>query len=182
MSNEIRNEDAGVYTAIPSVEAPAHYPHLYRDGVWVPMTEEEVTDTAIGLLVKRLRSPGEALTDPVLVTRFLKLRLAEEEREQFLVIFLDQQHRVIETEVLFSGTIDSASIYPREVVKASLRHNAAAVILSHNHPSGVPNPSNADRVITKRLKDALALVDVRVLDHIIIGGSESVSFAQERIL
>jgi DNA repair protein RadC len=100
----------------------------------------------------------------------------------FAVLFLDTHHRAISYEELFHGTIDGASVHPREVVNAALRHNAAAVILSHNHPSGVAEPSEADRRITQRLKDALALVDVRVLDHFVVATEGSVSFAERGLL
>lgn len=96
----------------------------------------------------------------------------------FAVLFLDTQHRLIEYAEMFHGTIDSTSVYPREVVKAAIRLNAAAIVVSHNHPSGNPEPSSADKVLTQRLKDALALVDVRVLDHVIVAGSRTMSFAQ----
>ena len=104
------------------------------------------------------------------------------EHEVFAVLFLDTQHRLIEYSELFRGTIDSASVYPREVLKEALRLNAAAVIVSHNHPSGNPEPSAADKSLTKRLREALAMVDVRVLDHIIVGGTETTSFAEQGLL
>ena len=100
------------------------------------------------------------------------------EHEVFAALFLDSQHRLIEYVELFRGTIDQASVYPREVVKEALRLNAAAVVFSHNHPSGSPEPSQADRVLTQRLKEALALVDVRTLDHIVVGGAVTTSFAE----
>ncbi|MCY1425563.1 hypothetical protein D9M71_413530 [compost metagenome] len=96
----------------------------------------------------------------------------------FACLFLDTRHRVLAFEVLFHGSIDGASVYPRQVVKRALAHNAAALILTHNHPSGVAEPSQADRLLTQRLKDALALVDVRVLDHFIVGDGEPLSMAE----
>ena len=113
---------------------------------------------------------------------FFSLRLGSLEHEVFAAIFLDAQNRVIEYIELFRGTLTQTSVYPREVVKTSLRLNAAAVIFAHNHPSGVPEPSRADENLTKVLKDALALVDVRVLDHVIVAGGASVSFAQRGLL
>ncbi|MEF1289125.1 JAB domain-containing protein [Vibrio sp. M260118] len=104
--------------------------------------------------------------------------LKDKQREEFFVLFLDNQHRVISGEPLFQGTIDSASVYPREVVKRALEHNSAALILAHNHPSGVAEPSQSDRRITRRISDALALVDIRVLDHFVVGDGEIVSFAE----
>ncbi|CAM3725736.1 RadC family protein [Vibrio aquimaris] len=121
---------------------------------------------------------GEALTSPEQTKLYLVSRLRDKTREAFYILFLDNQHRVIKGEVLFEGTIDSASVYPREVVKRALDHNAAALILAHNHPSGVAEPSQADRRITRRIGDALALVDIRVLDHFVVGDGEVVSFAE----
>ncbi len=121
---------------------------------------------------------GEALTSPQHTKLFLLSMLRDRSREAFLVLFLDNQHRVIEYEVLFEGTIDAANVYPREVVKRSLHHNACALILAHNHPSGIAEPSQADRRITRRLVDALALVDIRVLDHFVVGDGDVVSFAE----
>jgi len=118
-----------------------------------------------------LKDPGQAKT-------FLRARLRDLDHEAFAALFLDTQHRVQAFEVLASGTLNAASVYPREVVKAALRHNAAALIFAHNHPSGVAEPSEADRSLTRRLKDALGLVDIRVLDHFVIGEGEPVSFAE----
>ncbi|MGR5070288.1 MULTISPECIES: RadC family protein [Vibrio] len=121
---------------------------------------------------------GDALTNPEQTKLYLSSILRDRQREAFYILFLDNQHRVIKDEILFEGTLDTASVYPREVVKRALHHNAAALILAHNHPSGVAEPSQADRRITRRLIDALALVDIRVLDHFVIGDGESVSFAE----
>jgi DNA repair protein RadC len=125
---------------------------------------------------------GEALGSPQQTVRYLQARLRDYPYEVFAVLFLDNRHRVIAFEELFRGTIDGASVHPREVVRRALALNAAAVILSHNHPSGVAEPSQADRRITERLRDALQLVDVRVLDHLIIGDGESCSFAERGLL
>lgn len=114
--------------------------------------------------------------------RYLTAKLRHEPHEVFACLFLDNRHHILSFEVLFRGTIDGASVYPRQVVKRALHHNAAAVILAHNHPSGVAEPSQADECITLRLRDALALVDVRVLDHIIVGDGEPVSFAERGLL
>ena len=121
---------------------------------------------------------GDALTSPEHTRRYLSQVLRDRHREAFYVLFLDNQHRVLTGEVLFEGTIDAASVYPREVVKRSLELNAAALILSHNHPSGVAEPSQADRRITQRIRDALALVDIRVLDHFVVGDGEITSFVE----
>ncbi|MFN3236257.1 MAG: RadC family protein [Pseudomonadales bacterium] len=125
----------------------------------------------------RLRQT-EALLDPDSTRKFLRSKLGDYGREVFACMFLDSQHRLISYEELFFGTIDSASVHPREVVKRVLVHNAAAVIFAHNHPSGVAEPSQADQRITQRLKSALALIDVRVLDHMVIGDQEVASFAE----
>ena len=119
-----------------------------------------------------------ALESPQQVRDYLKARLRHEPHEIFGCLFLDTRHRVLAFEALFHGTIDGASVYPRQVVKRALAHNAAAVILTHNHPSGIAEPSQADRLLTTRLKDALALVDVRVLDHFIVGDGEPLSMAE----
>lgn len=119
----------------------------------------------------------EVLKDPAAVRRMLQARLRDREHETFAALFLDNQHRVIAFDELSQGTIDGASVYPREVIKAALRHGAAAVIFAHNHPSGVAEPSAADRALTERLKAALAQVDIRVLDHFVVG-EQVVSFAE----
>jgi DNA repair protein RadC len=119
----------------------------------------------------------EVLKDPGAVRRMLQARLRDREHETFAALFLDNQHRVIAFDELSQGTIDGASVYPREVIKAALKHGAAAVIFAHNHPSGVAEPSAADRTLTERLKAALAQVDIRVLDHFVVG-EQVVSFAE----
>jgi DNA repair protein RadC len=124
---------------------------------------------------------GDALANPAETRQYLAMRLRDYAFEVFAALFLDNRHRVITLEELFRGTIDGASVHPREVVRRALYHNAAAVIFAHNHPSGVAEPSQADRHITQRLKDALALIDVRVLDHFVIG-DEVVSFAERGLL
>lgn len=125
---------------------------------------------------------GDALANPDSTRRFLQARLRGYPHEVFACLFLDNRHRVIEYEALFRGTIDGASVHPREVVKAALTHNAAAVILAHNHPSGVAEPSQADLALTRRLREALGLVDIRVLDHLVIGDGAVVSFAERGLL
>lgn len=125
---------------------------------------------------------GDALNSPRAVRDYLQLLLAGRQQEVFVVLFLDTQHRVIATEELFHGTLSQTSVYPREVVKRALALNAAAVILAHNHPSGVAEPSSADELITGVLKQALALVDVRVLDHFIVAAGTTLSFAERGLL
>ena len=127
-------------------------------------------------------STRDALTSPGAVRDYLRLALGGREQEVFVVLLLDAQHRVIATEELFRGTLTQTSVYPREVVKCALRHNAAAVIFAHNHPSGVAEPSHADEILTRSLKSALALVDVQVLDHFIVVGTRTMSFAERGLI
>ncbi|MGN8157959.1 RadC family protein [Salinisphaera sp. SWV1] len=124
----------------------------------------------------------DVLSDPSATRAYLALHLARSEHEVFACVFLDNRNRVIAFEELFRGTIDGAAVYPREVVKAALAHNAAAVILAHNHPSGVAEPSPADRDITRRLTDALGLVDIRVLDHVILAREATTSLAERGMM
>ena len=125
---------------------------------------------------------GSVLENPEHTRQFLSSRLRDYSYEVFSCLFLDNRHRVIEFEELFRGTINGASVHPREVVKKALGHNAASVIFAHNHPSGVAEPSAADQHITRQLTDALALVDVRVLDHVVVGDGQVVSFAERGLL
>lgn len=156
----------------------------------VPYSTKKIDDSsiierAINLIQSELKTPGMVLTSPELVRKYLILQLAQFEEEHFSMILLDNQHRVIGFENIFRGTIDGAAVYPREVVKTALAHNAAAVILAHNHPSGNPEPSGSDKALTNRLKEALALIDVRILDHIIVGGCSetlTVSFAERGLI
>jgi DNA repair protein RadC len=122
------------------------------------------------------------LNSPQRVRQYLQLQLARLEHEVFAVLYLDSQNRLLKCEELFRGTLTQTSVHPREVAKQALRHNAASVILAHNHPSGVAEPSRADELLTRALKDALALVEVRVLDHLIVAGNATVSFAERGLL
>ncbi|TDX23307.1 DNA repair protein RadC [Modicisalibacter xianhensis] len=142
------------------------------------VTEADIFHMAKQLARRRL-ARGRVISQPARAFDYLQVLLQDYEHEVFSALFLDSQHRVIRFEELFRGTIDAASVYSREVVKAALAHNAAAIILVHNHPSGNPEPSNADLCITQRLKEALGLVDIRVLDHVVVGGEGYVSFAEE---
>ena len=132
-------------------------------------------------LAERMKSEP-ALTAPNTVRDWLRLRCANLEHEVFIILFLDSQNRLIEAEELFRGTLSQTSVYPREVVKSTLARNAAAVVFAHNHPSGVAEPSRADELLTQSLKQALALVDVRVLDHFVVAGTSTVSFAERGLL
>lgn len=145
------------------------------------ISEDEVVYWAKEIVAKRfIRS--NYLTSPEVTREFLKLSLVNESRENFLAIFLDNQHGVLGYESLFKGTIDTAAVYPREVVKSALNNNAAAVILCHNHPSGSAEPSPADRLITDRIVTALDTINIRVLDHLIVGGSTIISFAERGLI
>jgi len=124
----------------------------------------------------------DTLTSPAQAQAYLQARLSDYPQEVFACLFLDNRHRVIEYEELFRGTIDGASVHPREVVRRALHHNAAALILAHNHPSGIAEPSEADRRITRRLGDALALVDVRVLDHVVVAAGTFISMAEHGLV
>lgn len=124
----------------------------------------------------------EAMSSPGAVRAHLKLRFADLEHEEFHALWLDAQNRLISADRLFRGTLTQTSVYPREVVKTALAHNAAAVILAHNHPSGVVDPSVADKLLTSSLKETLAVVDVKVLDHIIVAGNGTLSFAERGLL
>ena len=145
--------------------------------------DNKVIETALKILEQRIRysTNTQSFTCPEDSKAYTKLQLASYEYENFACIFMDNRHRIIAFEKMFRGTIDGASVYPREVVKSALQHNAAAVIFTHNHPSGVAEPSQADQNITNRLKDALALIDVRVLDHLVVG-EEVISFAERGLL
>ena len=125
---------------------------------------------------------GPSLANPRTTRDFLAARLRDLEHEVFCCLYLDKRHRLIQFEELFRGTIDGASVHPREIVKLALQRNSAAVIIAHNHPSGVAEPSQADELITQRVKEALALVDIRLLDHIIIGDGATVSFAERGLI
>ncbi len=145
-----------------------------------PMTADQVLDKAAEIVASRYLR-GDVFTNPQATKDYLQFKMGGYEREIFAVLLLDNQHRLIEYKELFFGTIDAASVYPREVIKLTLDHNAAAVIFAHNHPSGISEPSDADKRITQKLKDALALIDVRVLDHFVVGET-CVSFAERGYL
>jgi DNA repair protein RadC len=138
-------------------------------------TEQDVLAAAEGILGERLKRQG-SIGSPTDANDFLRMRLGALSHEEFHILWLDNRHRIIDCQKLFTGTIDGASIYPREVVRAALSVNACAAILAHNHPSGVAEPSAADRAITNELRDALRLIGVRILDHIVVG-AECVSMA-----
>lgn len=172
--NSINNETAAVYTteqtAIESINAK------------LKAKEDAVIERALKICKSRLVEFGDYFLSPDVTVKYCQLLLANEEIEHFHILFLNNQNRLITDERMFSGSIDSASVYPREVVKACLKHNAAAVIFTHNHPSGSQDISDCDKRITAKLKEALQTIDVRVLDHIIVAGTATVSFANEHLM
>ena len=143
--------------------------------------EKKILARAGRILEKAAKYSAEKFTCAVDAQKFLSCKLQAKEHEVFAVMFLDSKHSLIEYQEVFSGTIDGAAVYPRRIAQLALQHNAAAVILAHNHPSGNPEPSEADKRITQRLKDALELLEVRVLDHVIVGKTTT-SFASRGIL
>jgi len=148
------------------------------EGQIYTIDQEQLLQAAQQCIRERFASDQLALTSPDHSRELIQVLIGHYEHEVFMAIWLDNKHKTIHHEVMFRGTIDASAVYPREVVKAGLKHNAAAVIFAHNHPSGDTEPSQADIAITKRLKDALALVDIRVLDHLIVG--ESVTSMAEK--
>lgn len=147
-----------------------------------PMKGVEVVGQAKAIVAAQFEGKTYSVNSPDSVKDFLLLHLAPLEHEEFGCIFLDNRHRILKFESLFRGTVDSCSVHPREVVKAALQCNAAAVIFVHNHPSGNPEPSKSDTALTDRLKDALGLIDTRVVDHLIVGGTKAVSFAERGLI
>ena len=156
---------------------------MVRDtqGRYLLATAEQILDAARQAIERKMQR-GTSFTSPAAVKEYLCAKLAGFEHEVFAVLFLDTHHRLIEYAEMFRGTIDSASVYPRELVKEALRLNAAAVIVSHNHPSGNSEPSAADKAMTSQLRQALALVDIRTLDHVIVAGTRTTSFAERGLL
>ena len=156
---------------------------LVRDvaGDYRPAKADEVLQAALRVLAGQMYG-SEALTSPQVVRDFLRIKLGTLEHEVFAIIHLDAHNRVIDYVEMFRGTVSQTSVYPREVVKESLARNSAALILVHNHPSGVAEPSRADEMLTQTLKSALALVDVRVLDHLVVAGASILSFAERGLL
>jgi proteasome lid subunit RPN8/RPN11 len=144
--------------------------------------EDAVIGAALAIIEERMRVQASAFEQPQLVKDYLRLQLAGHDREVFGVMFLDARHGLVAFEVLFEGTLTHTAVHPREVVRRAMQLNSSAVILAHNHPSGVPEPSRADELLTVTLRQALALLDVRVIDHVIVGGACAVSFAERGLL
>jgi DNA repair protein RadC len=158
---------------------PRYSSGLERGGETV--SDDEVIAAALRILARRVTTTS-VLSNPRAVRDYLAMRFAGLEHEVFVCLYLNARNRILSCEELFRGTLDGASVHPREVVKRALANNAAAIVLAHNHPSGVAEPSQADELITRRLKEALALVDIRVLDHLIVGGDKVESFAERGLL
>jgi DNA repair protein RadC len=160
MNMQVRNE-----------ESPPYVVTRDNDG-------DEVIRQALSILLSRMKTRGVEINSPQALRDYLTLSLADLKHEEFHVLFLDARHRVISAGSMFRGTLMETSVYPREVVKASLQHNAASVIFAHCHPSGYAKPSTSDRMLTDRLKNALSMVDIKVLDHCVVGGVDFYSFAE----
>lgn len=144
----------------------------------ISANEQKVLDRAARILSREMKGSAEVMSSPMMVQKFLHCRFDQLDHEVFSVLFLDTRNQLIEFVEIFRGTLDSASVYPREVAKDALNYGAASVIFAHNHPSGDAEPSDADRRITRRLQDALELFDIRVLDHLVVGNPDVVSFAE----
>ena len=155
---------------------------LINDAAGVRSASDDEVIAGARTILERSFRRRTSLSSPRMARDFLAMRYSLTEHELFVVLFLDNRHRLIECSEMFRGTIDGASVHPREVVKAALQKNAAAVILVHNHPSGVAEPSQADEIITSRLREALALVDIRVVDHLIVAGGATVSLAERGLV
>jgi DNA repair protein RadC len=167
--NGLFSADQNAFCQVPGM-GPAKFAQL-----------QAVLEMARRALEEKLKS-GDTMSSPGSVRDYLRLSLQGKQHEVFIGIFLDAQNRTIATEELFRGTLTQTSVYPREVVKRALHHNAASIIFAHNHPSGVAEPSHADEILTQSLKQALSLVDVRVLDHFIVGGGAAMSFAERGLI
>jgi DNA repair protein RadC len=142
-----------------------------------PVMDSEIVSAALGILAKRI-AKGSIIKNMEDAKKYLAIRFADLQHEVFAIVYLTNRHAVIACDEIFRGTIDGASVYPREVVKTALQYNAAAILIAHPHPSGICEPSQADEAITSRLKAACALVDIRIIDHIVTAGDRAVSFAE----
>ncbi len=170
-------EDCGgaTYTPCSLSEVQVNYTQLSD-------SERRIVEEAEAILYRLATRPGQSITSPRDITHFLQLRLAPLMHEEFHIVHLDNRHRVLAVERLFRGTVDGASIHPREVVRSCLLHNTAATVFAHGHPSGLAEPSAADRVITKELTEALRYIGVRVLDHVVVASGECVSMAARGLI
>jgi DNA repair protein RadC len=157
-------------------------PYLATKGGSPSQSDDDAITHALAILAERLTLSGPIMESPLAVKAYCRLKLGGLGHEEFGVLFLSTQHQLICFESIFRGTLSQTSVYPREVVKLALQYNAAAVILTHNHPSGSVEPSRADQHLTMTLKSALALVDVRVLDHVVVSAGDALSFAERGLL
>lgn len=162
---QAKNEDRAPY-----VVTPAH------------QSDDWIIGQALAILESRMRMPADLLGSPDATKAYLKIKLAGLQHEVFGILWLDAHNRLIEDTLLFRGTTTQTSVYPREVAKEALKHNAVSCIVYHNHPSGTTTPSTADEMLTQKLKTTLEVIDVRLIDHIIVGGVESSSFAERGLL
>jgi DNA repair protein RadC len=168
------NANANVVVKFPAAVLPPRRTHRQR--------EDALIGRALSILARRMGTPGELMTSPQTAKNYLRLHLGGRDHEVFVVMFLTHKHRLIACDEMFRGTLAHTRVHPREIVKAVLRHNAASVMFGHNHPSGCVDPSEADMLITNQLKQALDLIDVRVLDHIIVTAHESFSMAEHGLI
>lgn len=180
--NKVGSEDSPVYLPTAAAGRPERVDSV---SLMLEASKDAVIERAISIIEERLHRVDDTVySSPDLVKRYCFLKLAQEPVEFFGVLFLDNRHRLIEYQSLFRGTIHGASVHPREVARAAIEANAVAVVLTHNHPSGVPEPSRADTTLTKRLVEALNLLDICVLDHIVVGSTLEgcVSFAERGLI
>lgn len=167
-------------TTLPAPLQPDMFPlsvHPHPRPAMTPYAQRTIR-RALNILERQLHEPGAAFTTSSSVRDWLRLQLTQEQREEFSMLWLDNQHRLIAYDTLFLGTINTITVHPLEIVKVGLKHNAAAAVLAHNHPLGLAEPSHADRQMTERLKNALELVDIRLLDHLVVDGMDVISFAE----
>lgn len=171
IQHAVRSEEPAAYIVAPAIQRRTS-------------EETEILRQAAGILEREAlaRNAMDMVIRPEDTKALLKYRLADRPYEVFVVMFLDTRHRVLPIEEMFRGTVDGACVHPREIVRRAIEHNAAALIVAHQHPSGCPEPSQKDQKITTTIRDALALIDIRLLDHIVVGGNETVSLAERGLI
>lgn len=176
MTQTIQSELSPEYISLVKQNIPSNAYDIFTDEEYATIVK------ALGIIEKQYLRKSTVLSSPELTRKFLSLHLAHEQFEVFGVLWLDNRHKVLKVVNLFNGTTDGAAVYPRVVATSALRHRASACVFFHNHPSGNPEPSQADISLTKLLKESLKLIDIRVLDHIVIGGNESISLAEQGLV
>jgi len=176
MTQTIKSEPSPEYTSIIKPDIPTNAYDIFTDEEYATIVK------ASAIIEKEYLRKSTVLSSPELTRKFLSLHLAHEQFEVFGVLWLDNRHKVLEVVNLFHGTTDGAAVYPRVVATSALQHRASACVFFHNHPSGNPEPSQADISLTKRLQECLTLIDVRVLDHLVVGGNESISLAERGLM